>query len=78
MMSEQVQVTLDRKLYDRLSELEVPPYNTINDVIDRLLTLDGHPSRAAIELVSEETHYTMEEERQRAINGVYDGSGISS
>lgn len=77
-MSKQMQVPLDRKLYDRLLELEVPPYNTINDVIDRLLTLDGDPSRSAIELASEETHYIMEEERQRAINGVYDGSGISS
>ena len=77
-MSEQVQVTLDRKLYNRLLELEVPPYNTVNDVIDRLLFHAGRPSREAVALEEEEKHYSMEEELQRAMDGVYDSSSIAT
>jgi hypothetical protein len=77
-MIEQVQVSLDKKLYNRLLELETPPYNTINDVIERLLYHAGRPSREAIALEGEGKHYSMEEELQRARDGVYDGSSISS
>lgn len=77
-VKEQVHVTLDRKLYNRLIELEVPPYNTINDVIDRLLYHAGRPSREALALESEGKHYSMEEELQRAMDGVYDSSSIAT
>ncbi|MCW8829498.1 MAG: hypothetical protein OQK94_10650 [Gammaproteobacteria bacterium] len=77
-MNEQVQVTLDKKLYDRLLELEVPPYNDVNAVIDRLLYHAGRSSREATQLESEETHYTMEDELRRASEGVYAGSGINT
>ena len=36
-MSNQVQVSLDEAVYNRLLELQVPPLNDINSVIDRLL-----------------------------------------
>lgn len=76
-MSEQIEVMLDKKLYDRLLELEVPPYNDISAVIDRLLFNAGRASREAIQLESEETHYTMEDELRRASEGIYAGSGIA-
>lgn len=76
-MSETVQVTLDRAIYERLLELQIPPYNDINAVIDRLLFHDGRPSRAAVQLEAER-HYTFEEELKRASDGVYGGSGIGS
>lgn len=76
-MNDQVQVTLDKKLYERLLELEVPPYNDVNAVIDRLLYHAGRGSREANQLESEETHYTMEDEVRRASEGVYAGSGIA-
>jgi|GEM_PF-830994 len=77
-MSEQVQVSIDRKIYDRLLELEAPPYSNINAVLDRLLYHSGHASREATALEREEHHYTMEEERERSSAGVYEGSGIST
>jgi len=77
-MQESVQVTLDRALYDRLQELQVPPYNDINSVIERLLFHEGRNSPAATELAAEEQHFTFEEELKRASEGVYIGSGISS
>lgn len=77
-MSEQIQVTLDKKIYDRLLELEVPPYSDINSVIERLLYHGGHRSHEAIALESEEQHFTMEEELRRASEGLYSGSGIST
>ena len=77
-MKEQVQVTLDRKVYERLLELGVPPHNSINDVIERLLFHAGRPSREAIALEGEGRHFSMEEELQRASDGVYDASAIST
>jgi hypothetical protein len=76
-MSDQVQVMLDKRLYNRLLELEVPPYNDVSAVIDRLLYHAGRPSREAVQLESEERHYTMEDELRRASEGIYAGSGIA-
>lgn len=73
-MNDQVQVTLNRKLYDRLLELEAPPYGDINAVIDRLLF---HAGRGAPPMAADERHYTYAEELERAATGVYDGSGIA-
>jgi hypothetical protein len=36
-MSNQVQVSLDEAVYNRLLELQVPPLNEVNSVIERLL-----------------------------------------
>lgn len=78
MMNEQVQVSLDKRLYDRLVELESPPYNTINDVIERLLFHAGRPSREVIALESEKPRYSMEDELKRADEGKFGSSGIFS
>lgn len=77
-MRETVQVTLDRAVYDRLQELQIPPFNDINAVIDRLLFHEGRNSPAAIQLAAEEHHYTFEEELKRASEGVYGSSGIGT
>lgn len=77
-MQETVQVTLDRALYERLQELQIPPYNDINAVLERLLFHEGRTSRAAVQLEAEEKHFTFEEEVQRASEGVYGGSGIGT
>jgi len=77
-MKNQVQVSLDRAVYDRLLELQVPPYGDINAVIERLLFHAGRKSAAAIQLEAETHHYSFEEELQRFRDGVYAGSGIST
>lgn len=77
-MDTKVQVSLDKTLYDRLLELEVPPYNDINSVIERLLFHGGHRSREAIALEQEEKALSFEEEVKRSSEGVYAGSGIGT
>ncbi len=77
-MSNQVKVSLDQEVFDRLLELQVPPYNDVNSVIERLLFHSGRKSNAAIQLEAETRHYSFEEEVQREMDGVYAGSGIST
>ena len=77
-MDTKVQVSLDKAVYDRLLELEVPPYNDINSVIERLLYHSGHKSREAIALEEEEKSLTFEEELKRSSEGIYAGSGIGT
>jgi len=77
-MSDQVQVSLDKAVYERLLELQVPPHSDISSVIERLLVHEGRKSGAAIQLEAETRHYTFEEELQRYRDGVYAGSGIST
>lgn len=77
-MSNQVQVSLDEAVYNRLLELQVPPLNDVNSVIERLLFYAGRKSSAAIQLEAETRHYSFEEELQRERDGVYAGSGIST
>ena len=77
-MDTKVQVSLDKALYDRLLELEVPPYNDINSVIERLLFHSGHRSREAIALEQEEKALSFEEEVKRSSEGIYAGSGIGT
>lgn len=59
-MSNQVQISLDQKVYDRLIQLKVAPCRDINDVIE--LEAEGH-------------HYTLAEEIERTKAGVYDSAG---
>lgn len=77
-MSNQVQVSLNEAVYNRLLELQVPPYNDANSVIERLLFHAGRKSNAAIQLEAETRHYSFEEEMQRYMSGVYAGSGIAT
>ena len=69
---------LTQAVYNRLLELQVPPCNDINSVIERLLFHAGRKSNAVIQLEADERHYSYEEEVQREMDGVYAGSGIAS
>jgi len=71
-------VWLTQAVYNRLLELQVPPCNDINSVIERLLFHAGRKSNAVIQLEADERHYSYEEEVQREMDGVYAGSGIAS
>lgn len=73
-MENQVEVLLDQKVYNRLVELQVPPCDTINEVIDHLLFHSGHKSREAVDVEAEEKNFSMEEEIERTKAGVYDSS----
>ncbi len=46
-MSDQVQISIDREIYDRLQMLMVPPISDANAAIEALLFHEGHTSKAA-------------------------------
>jgi hypothetical protein len=77
-MDTQVQVMLNKSVYDRLRQLCAPPYNDINAVIERLLFHQGIKAKAATEMEAEQRHRSMDEEMEAARAGVYDASGIST
>jgi hypothetical protein len=74
-MTEQIQITIDRDVYDRLQMLMVPPFSDPNAVIKQLLYLDGHDSPAAVALGASEQHYTYAQELERSSQGIYDCGG---
>lgn len=74
-MPDQVQITVDHEVYERLQMLMVPPISDANAVIRALLFHDGHASRAASALETSEQHFTYEQELERAQRGVYDSGG---
>lgn len=76
-MSNQVQVTIDQGIYDRLMLLEVPPINDINGAIKSLLEYEGHPTPAATSLGAAGHHFSMKEELERTMAGVYDCGGAT-
>lgn len=76
-MSNQVQVTIDQDVYDRLMLLEVPPINDVNGAIKSLLEYEGHPSPAFIAAGAAGHHYSMKEEMERTKAGIYDCGGAT-
>jgi hypothetical protein len=74
-MSEQIQISLDRDVYEQLQMLMSPPVSDINTVIRSLLFQDGHTSPAAIAVEAETQHFTYEQELERARMGIYTGGG---
>ena len=74
-MSEQIQITIDRDVYDRLQMLMVPPVSDINEAIRALLYHDGRASRASVALESGAQHFTYAQELERASRGVYECGG---
>ncbi len=76
-MSEQIQITIDREVYDRLKMLMVPPIQDVNDVIRTLLVHEGHPSPAAIDMEAAGRHFSYEQELERARAGVYECGGCT-
>lgn len=75
-MTDQIQISIDQDIYDRLQMLMVPPINDANAVIKSLLYRnDGSDSWAAVTLVSDEQHFTYEQELERSSQGVYECGG---
>lgn len=74
-MTDQIQISIDRDIYDRLQMLMVPPINDANAVIKELLYHDGHTSRGASALEASEQHYTYAQELERSSLGIYDCGG---
>lgn len=74
-MSSQIQISIDRDVYDQLQLLMVPPVNDANAVIRELLYHDGRTSPAAVAVGAAEQHYTYAQELERAMQGVYDCGG---
>ncbi|MDP3483837.1 MAG: hypothetical protein Q8S05_11070 [Sulfuricella sp.] len=74
-MTDQIQITIDREVYDRLQMLMVPPINDANAVIKELLYHDGRTSRAAVALGAAEQHFTYAQELERSSQGIYDCGG---
>lgn len=74
-MTDQIQITIDRDIYNRLQMLMVPPYSDANAVIKELLYRDGHDSPAAVALGAAEQHFTYAQELERSSLGVYESGG---
>jgi hypothetical protein len=76
-MTDQIQITIDQEVYDRLQVLMVPPISDANAVIKELLYHEGHTSRAAAALEAAEQHFTYAQELERSSQGVYDCGGAT-
>lgn len=74
-MPDQVQINIDRDIYDQLQTLMVPPVSDANAVIRELLFHEGHSSSSALALKASQQHYTYAQEIERSKQGVYDGGG---
>lgn len=76
-MTDQIQISIDREVYDRLQMLMVPPFSDANAVIKELLFQDGHASPAAVAMGAAEQHFTYAQELERSSQGVYDCGGAT-
>ena len=74
-MTEQIQILVDRGIYDRLQTLMVPPVSDANAVIRELLYHDGRTSPAASAVAAAEQHFTYAQELERSSQGVYECGG---
>ncbi|TAN77985.1 MAG: hypothetical protein EPN14_06935 [Gallionella sp.] len=76
-MTDQIQISVDREVYDRLQMLMVPPVSDANAVIRELLYRGGSasPSQAAVALGATEQHFTYAQELERSSQGIYDSGG---
>jgi hypothetical protein len=73
-MTDQIKISIDREVYDRLLMLMVPPIsdaNRLSGVVDSRWACQP-PSVA---LGASEHHFTMEQELERTRQGVYEGGG---
>ncbi len=76
-MTDQIKISVDREVYDRLQMLMVPPISDANAVIKELLNQDGRASPAAVAVGASEKHYTYAQELERTKQGIYDSGGDS-
>lgn len=71
-MTSQVQILIDRDVYDQLQLLMVPPISDANAAIRELLKYDG---RALAEAGTH--HFSFEQELERSRQGIYEGGGCT-
>lgn len=76
-MTDQIQISVDQDIYERLQMLMVPPISDANAVIKELLFQEGHASPASVALEASGHHYTMAEELERTKLGIYDCGGAT-
>ena len=76
-MAAQVQISIDQEVYNLLQTLMVPPINDANAVIRELLVYEGRASRGVVDLEASEQHYTMAQELERSMQGVYECGGAT-
>lgn len=76
-MNDQVQIFIDRDVYECLQTLMVPPDSDANAVIRSLLYNEGHSSRAALAVKASQQHFSFKQELDRANEGVYDCGGCT-
>jgi len=74
-MTNQIEITIDQEVYDRLQMLMVPPISDANAAIKALLHHDGRASRAAVALDAEGQHFNYAQELERSSQGVYECGG---
>ena len=74
-MADQIQIAIDRDVYERLQQLMVPPISDANAVIQSMLFHDGRASRASIALEADEHHFTYAQELERSSQGIYESGG---
>ena len=74
-MADQIQIAIDRDVFERLQLLMGPPVSDANAVIKSLLFHDGRASRAVYALEADEQHYTYAQELERSSQGIYDCGG---
>lgn len=74
-MTGEIQINIEREVYDRLCSLMVPPIDDANAVIKALLYHAGRDSRAAQALEAEERHLSYAQELERSREGVYECGG---
>lgn len=74
-MNEQIQISIDRDIYDQLQLMMVPPVNDANAVIKELLFHDGRSSRSAIALAAAGQHFSFAQELERSNMGIYESGG---
>jgi hypothetical protein len=74
-MTDQVQISIDRDIYDRLQLLMVPPIDDANAVIKELLYHEGRTSRSATAMEATGQHYTYAQELERSKQGIYECGG---
>lgn len=76
-MKDQIQISVDRDIYEQLQMLMVPPISDANAVIRELLMQEGHASPAFLAVGASEHHFTMADELERSKRGVYECGGAT-
>lgn len=73
-MTNQIQISIDRDVYEQLQLLMVPPVNDANAAIKELLCQGGRCEGGQFRQIAGQ-HFSMEQELERSRQGIYDSGG---